>query len=325
MQLIQLDPINPDKSSGARPEAVVTIGKFDGVHQGHHVLLDEVVKGAKRSGALPAVVVLEPHPSTVLQPDLPLNQLTTLPEKLWLLNRAGMQLAVIWHFSSQSALLTPSQFFQSLRAVMHICAVVIGPGFVLGRDRTGDEASLRMIGQAQDFRVTSILPANIAGQPVGSTQIRALLSAGDVAKAARLLGRLPGLHARVVPGDRRGRLLGFPTANLAPVASNAAIPADGVYAAWVELNPLTLKRTWHPAVVNLGARPTFGGRRHVNEAHLLDFDGDLYGQEVRLHFLERLRGEKIFETKDELQQQIGLDSATARSILDNRESPEDLW
>ena len=294
MQVIHLDPLAPPAPSSDAPEVVVTIGKFDGVHLGHYALLDAVIASAQRRGLTPAVVLLDPHPLTILRPEVRLSQLTTLPEKLWLLARAGTELAVVWRFSSTSARLTPEEFFRSLAPVLRVRAVVIGPGFVLGRDRTGDEARLRAIGQAQGFAVESIQPAHVAGQAVRSTEIRALLAAGEVSRAAGLLGRPPSLHGRVVEGDRRGRLLGFPTINLDPLAARPALPADGVCAGWVELEPLSAQRTWYPAAANLGVRPTFAGRRHVIEAHLLDFSGDLYGQEVRLHFVAYLRGERPF-------------------------------
>ncbi|MAG35558.1 MAG: riboflavin biosynthesis protein RibF [Dehalococcoidia bacterium] len=322
MQVIHLDPLKPEEAPADVPEAVVTIGKFDGVHLGHHALLDAVVSGAKRRGVTTAVVVLDPHPLTILRPDLRLKQLTTLPEKLWLLARTGADLAVVWQFSETSALLAPEGFFRSLAPVMRVRAVVIGPGFVLGRDRAGDESRLRSIGEAQGFAVESIQPASVTGQAVRSTEIRALLAAGDVSRAAGLLDRPPSLHARVVEGDRRGRLLGFPTANLSPLASSPALPADGVYAGWVELLPLGERRTWHPAAANLGVRPTFAGRRHVVEAHLLDFADDLYGQEVRLHFAQHLRSERQFSGPEELQQQIGEDAAAARSLLASQKPPE---
>ncbi len=322
MQVIHLDPLTPPAPSAAAPEAVITIGKFDGVHLGHHALLDAVITGAKRRGLAPAVVVLDPHPLTILRPEVRLSQLTTLPEKLWLLARAGTDLAVVWRFSAASARLTPEEFFRSLAPVLRVRAVVIGPGFVLGRGRTGNEAKLQAIGQAQGFAVESILPAHVAGQAVRSTETRTLLAAGEVSRAAGLLGRPPSLHARVVEGDRRGRLLGFPTANLAPLVGCPALPADGVYAGWVELRPLSERRTWHPAAANLGVRPTFAGRRHVIEAHLLDFTGDLYGQEVRLHFVEYLRGERPFAGPEELRQQISADVAAARKLLAAQQPPE---
>ena len=142
---------------------MVTIGKFDGVHLGHYALLDAVIASTQRRGLVPAVVLLDPHPLTILHPEVSLSQLTTLPEKLWLLARAGMELAVVWRFSSTSARLTPEAFFRSLASVLRVRAVVIGPGFVLGRDRTGDEARLRTIGQEQGFAVESIQPAHVAG------------------------------------------------------------------------------------------------------------------------------------------------------------------
>lgn len=322
MQVIHLDPLAPPAPSSDAPEVVVTIGKFDGVHLGHRALLDAVTSAAQRRGLAPAVVLLDPHPLTILRPEVRLSQLTTLPEKLWLLARAGMELAVVWRFSSTSARLTPEEFFRSLAPVLRVRAVVIGPGFVLGRDRTGDEARLRSIGRVQGFAVEGIQPAHVAGQAVRSTEIRALLAAGEVSRAAGLLGRPPSLHGRVVEGDRRGRLLGFPTINLDPLAAHPALPADGVCAGWVELQPLSTRRTWYPAAANLGVRPTFAGRRHVIEAHLLDFAGDLYGQEVRLHFVAYLRGERPFTGPEALRQQISADVAATRKLLAAQPPPE---
>ena len=325
MQVIHLDASALPQGILAAPEpAALTIGKFDGVHLGHVALLQAVRATAAADGIRSAAVVLDPHPLTVLRPQMVLRLLSSTAEKLWLLRRAGLDLVIVWKFDSATAQLGPEAFLSSLTAAVLPRALVIGPGFALGKGRGGDEVRLRHIGAAQGFAVQAIAPAIHPGMDVAvqSTTIRSRLTAGDVAAAGRLLGHPPTLHGRVSAGDRRGRLLGFPTANLDPLLPNPALPADGVYAGWVELRPLTAQRTWHAAVANLGVRPTFAGRRYVVEAHLLDFTGDLYGQPLRLHFAERLRGERRFASTDELQQQITADVAAARTLLSDQMPPE---
>jgi riboflavin kinase / FMN adenylyltransferase len=310
-----------DPAPETPPPAVVTIGNFDGVHLGHRRLLARVRERAKDLGALAVMVTFDPHPRHVLQPDVPLEILTTTDEKAHLLAEQTFDQLIVWRFDSELQRLGPEEFVDALSRYVALRHLVHGPGFALGRRRAGTPEVLAEIGRRRGFTLEEVSPIqSAAGVPVNSTSIRRLLAEGDVSMAAEHLGRPPALVGVVVEGEKVGRTLGFPTANL-DVGPRAAVPADGVYAAWAERSPFTAGATRHAAAVSIGTRPTFDGTRRVVEAYLLDFGGDLYGERLRLHFVARLRGQEKYESIDALVAQMRRDVAAAREALDLTPGP----
>jgi riboflavin kinase/FMN adenylyltransferase len=298
------------------PEVVATIGNFDGVHVGHRALIARVVERAGERRIASAVVTFDPHPRRVLRPDARFCHLSTLDERLALFETLGVDEVLIWRFDDVLRVMEPVQFHDALARYVTLRLLVHGPGFALGRARSGTTAVLAALGRERGFTLeeVSLQALDDASEPVTSTALRAAVEAGDIERAARSLGRAPALTGVVVEGEKVGRTLGFPTANLrfdVPLA----VPADGVYAAWTELDPFTPHARRLPAAVSIGSRPTFDGQRRVVEAYLLDFDGDLYGRTLRLHFVRRLRGQEKFDSVDALVTQMRLDVAAADAAL----------
>ncbi len=295
---------------------VCTIGVFDGVHRGHREVIDTVRRSADELGLASAVVTFDGHPAHVVRPDSAPRLLTTLDQKLELLEAQGVDYVYLVHFDHERARTSAADFARQVFAEsLHARRVVVGEDFHFGRAREGDVAALRGFGRHLGFEVVALPLVRHrpdATEPVSSTAIRRALADGDVEAAAAMLGRHHEARGRVVEGDRRGRTIGFPTANL-PVPGIMAWPADGVYAAWCTRADGT---RW-PAAVNIGSRPTFHDRdeSRVLEAHLIDFDGDLYGEEIRVAFVNRLRGERRFSGVDELVRQLERDVEQARELL----------
>lgn len=293
----------------ARP--VLTIGNFDGVHLGHQRLLGEVLRRARDRGQPAAVYTFDPPPRRVLAPAHAQPQLTDWSDRARLLGDFGVQHVIIERFSRAFAQHTPEWFAQEvLGQRVNPCEIVVGYDFRFGKARAGTlELLQRLLPQVP---VSAIEAVEAEGGVVSSSRLRALVAAGEVAGAARLLGRPYALRGAVVSGDRRGRTLGFPTANVE--SSAELLPATGVYAVRARINGGPLR----PAVANLGVRPTFGGEgRFLVEVHLLDFTGELYGHELGVQFVARLRGEQRFAGPEALRAQIALDTAAARAALES--------
>ena len=289
---------------------LLTVGVFDGVHVGHQYLFGELRARAEERGLLGGVVTFRQHPRTILDPESRVNYLTTLEERTKLIRSLGIELVVALPFTPELRQLSAREFVLLLKDDLKMRGLVIGQDFALGRGREGDVAYLNALGQELDFSVDVVQPFKRNGETVSSTAIRDALARGDVAKVTRFLGRNFSLSGPVVRGVERGRTLGFPTANLA-VNSNQALPADGVYATRVRTSS-----SIYSAVVNIGQRPTFGEKDRTVEVYLLDFEGDLYGEEIKVELVERLRAEKKFDSADELKAQISRDVERARVILD---------
>jgi riboflavin kinase / FMN adenylyltransferase len=291
---------------------VVTVGMFDGVHRGHRALLDRVAAEAAARGVPAAAVTFDRHPLTVLRPGSEPPLLTTLDRKVELLGEAGMEVVLVLEFTRELSEVTAEAFaaevlFDRLAAR----AVVVGENFRFGHKAAGDPALLAELGRARGIEVVAVPLHADAGQVVSSTRVRGELAAGDVAAAAASLGRPYAVEGEVVEGDRRGRpLLGVPTANLA-VPAGIAIPGDGVYAGHLVDGADPMIR---PAAISVGTNPQFGTERRV-EAHVLDFDGDLYGHRVSVDFLHHLRDQATFPGVDELAAQIRADIDQARRLL----------
>lgn len=290
-------------------EAVVTIGSFDGVHRGHQALIRQVRRSALQSGRTSVVITFFPHPSVVLGRAQPFY-LTSPEEKLVQINQTGVDWLIELPFTSETAQVRAAEFVEQLIQHLQLRELWIGHDFALGYKREGNAEFLARLGQARGFAVHAVDPLTNSGEIISSSNIRAALREGEVSHAARLLGRPFRVSGRVVPGDGRGKTIGIPTANL-EVWADHALPANGVYAcrAWVGHIP-------HRAAVNVGVRPTVTDEsRRTVEAHLLDFDKDLYGLNVALDFRERLRGEQKFANVPALVAQIRMDVEHTRQSL----------
>jgi riboflavin kinase/FMN adenylyltransferase len=229
-----------------------------------------------------------------------------------LIRDLGIDVIVVLPFTSELARLTAQRFVQLLKEYLKMRGLIIGPDFALGRDREGDAEKLRLLGQEMGFSVEVIPPVVLDGQVVSSSAIRQALTQGDMKKAEKLFGRLFSLNGLVVGGDRRGRTLGFPTANL-ELKPEQALPSDGVYA--------TIAHVGHelmPSVTSIGVRPTFGGGKRLVETYVIDYEGELLGQRLTLDLVDRLRDEKRFDTVEELKSQMGRDVEQARQVLSER-------
>ncbi|MEZ4321203.1 MAG: bifunctional riboflavin kinase/FAD synthetase [Myxococcota bacterium] len=283
--------------------AVVTIGNFDGVHLGHRALLDAArsIAGPRSSGV--CAYTFHPAPRDVLRPDNGILRIQDLDDRVRALHEAGADDVLVEPFDLTFAARTPDWFAEEvLTRRLRASAVVVGWDFRFGRGRSGTAEGLRTL---LDVPVHQVQAVELEGQVISSSRIREHLTAGDVQGAARLLGRPHEVVGTVVQGDARGRELGFPTANLD--SRTPLVPANGVYAARLH--------TGEGAVVNVGTRPTFGGGATTVEVHVLDFAGDLYGAELHVGFVERLRGEQAFPGRDALVAQIARDVERARALL----------
>lgn len=296
--------------------SVITIGAYDGVHLGHRSVIAEVMRLASVSGARSAVVTFDRHPASVVRPENAPRLLTDADQRMELLAGTGVDAAVVLGFDDTQRHETPEDFVRRVIVDgLRASVVVVGEDFHFGVGRTGNVAMLRELGARYDFEVAP-LPlldrTDGVSEPVSSTAIRRALAGGDVEEAAAMLGRPFEARGPVTQGDQRGRLLGFPTANVA-VPAQISLPADGVYAGWYERPD----GTRYPCAINLGRRPTFYDHATTSllEAHLLDFEGDLYGEAARVQFVAFLRSERKFDGIDALVAQLKLDCEHARSAV----------
>ncbi|MBI3977930.1 MAG: bifunctional riboflavin kinase/FAD synthetase [Chloroflexi bacterium] len=291
------------------PDVALTIGSFDGVHRAHRRLFDQVVARARSLGGQAVAITFDPHPRAVLTPNNPPFLLTTVEQRLLLMEQAGLDLAVVMTFDRALASLSARAFMELLGSHLRVRELVVGPNFALGRGREGTVERLIDLGHDLGYTVTVIPPVEIEGMLISSTATREALARGDVELAARMLGRPATVEGKVVEGFRRGRSIGFPTANIATDPS-MIVPANGVYAV-----RLTLDDHTYPAVANIGVRPTFEGSQRSVEVHIFDFDADIYGRRVGVAFIHRLRDERKFAGIAELVAQIRHDAEQARQLL----------
>jgi riboflavin kinase/FMN adenylyltransferase len=300
------------------PPAACTIGVFDGVHRGHERLLARTVAAAREIGGIAVAVTFEPHPSAVLDPGNVPPELTTLDEKRERLIAAGIDRVVVVNFTREVSQWSPESFCERLLDRFDLRHLVVGAGFALGRARRGDTAFLRGFGAEHGFTVETVDPVTDGGVTISSTRVRSALVSGDVEAAAHLLGHPYFLDGTVEHGDRVGWRLGFPTANVG-VEPGKCLPEMGIYSTWVRA-----RGAWLPAASSIGYRPTFGGDRLTVETHVLDYEGDLYGERLRLAFVHRLREERWYPDEAALIAQMKLDVAETRRLLGGAEPPEGL-
>lgn len=297
--------------------SVVALGNFDGVHRGHRAVVAEAQRVAALNRAASAVLTFEPHPRSVFRPDDPPFRLSPFRVKARCVEALAVDLLFIRHFDAAFSHTDAETFVErELVGGLGIRHAVCGHDFVFGRDRRGTADVLRALGDRHGFGVTALAPVTDSGGGVfSSTRVREALIAGDPREAARLLGRPWEIEGRVEPGDRRGRTIGFPTANIE--LGDFLRPAFGVYAirAGIDAGPDTV---WRDGVANIGCRPTVDGLSERLEAHLFDFAGDLYGQHLRVQLVAYLRPERRFAGLDALKAQIAHDADTARLVLTHR-------
>lgn len=305
---------HPGNCVSRRPCAV-TIGAYDGVHTGHRLVIDRVRRVAAEQGLESAVVTFDQHPATVVRPESAPKLLTDLDQKLELLAETGVDYVLLVHFDQERSHEPAEDFVrQVLVGCLDVKAVVVGHDFHFGQGRKGNVGLLQDMGAEMGFDVTGLrlFSGGMDRDPISSTRIRRLLDEGAVGEAASLLGRPHQVRGTVAHGDKRGRLLGFPTANVS-LPDYIALPADGVYAGWYR-RPDGVRR---PTAISLGRRPTFYAEKGLQllECFLLDFDGDLYDEPAQVDFVAHLRDQARFESPQALVDQMGRDVATTRRVL----------
>lgn len=292
-----------------RVPLVLALGTFDGVHLGHQALIATARERARALSGRCAVLTFDPHPRTILAPDSGPILLTTLPERLALLAGLAVDLALVLRFDDTLRNIPAALWIDRLAAHVRMTEVVCGPNYSFGRDRRGNAALLQALSAERGFRVRVVDPVEIDGAPVSSSRLRDVIRMGRVGEAARLLGRWYAVRGTVVRGEARGRALGYPTANLEPPAGKL-LPGTGIYAAFARAAAAV-----HHAAVSIGTRPTFGPGTLRVEAYLLDYDGDLYGQPLEVHFVDRLRDELAFPSVADLVRQMTADVTAASHVL----------
>lgn len=297
--------------AGLRRGSVVAFGKFDGVHRGHQAIFARVLESARTSGREALVVFFYPNPLQLLAPERCPPPLTTVSQKLRLMEALGLDVAVLAHFDDSMRTTKAEVFVERLVENFRMERVVVGHGARFGYRAQGDVAMLSSLGERFGYRVEIVEAFRLEGEVVSSQRVREAIQSGNLELAERLLGRRYAVEGVVVRGDRRGHTLGFPTANLD--TAGQLLPPLGIYVAEARVGDVL-----YGAAVSLGVRPTFGGTRPVLEAYLLDFSGELYGQTVEIAFVSKIRDERRFTSVSALQEQMRHDVLVARERLRNR-------
>jgi riboflavin kinase/FMN adenylyltransferase len=290
-------------------ETLLTIGVFDGVHAGHRYLLKKLHQRARERNLLSGVITFDPHPQSVLNPNSQLPRLTSLEDRINAFRELGINIVTVLTFTREIAQLSAREFLTLVKKHLKMRGIMVGPDFALGQGREGNIDMVRTLGHKMDFSVEIVSPLAINGEIVSSTLIRQALGQGDMRKVERLMGRYFYLVGKVITSDKRGRVLGFPTANL-DIKPQQALPGNGIYATIAKLDG---KRFL--SATNVGIRPTFGEGEKIVETHLLNYTGDLYGKDMKIEFVQKLRDEKRFSSLEELKAQIEKDVLEVESIL----------
>ena len=299
----QLKGVCPTKGTA------VTIGTFDGVHRGHQHLFLSLKAAADAENLQTCAIAFRNQPRSVLVSDAKVEYIAPWEQRKALIEAQGVDHLVALDFTRELAAIPAREFVEMLVSDLKMKALVVGPDFALGHRRLGDIPTLRAMGAEMGFRVEVLEPEAIDGQPIRSRVLRKIISDGQVVDAARLLGRSFSLRGVVVEGNRRGRELGFPTANLA-LGDGILAPMHGIYATWARFRGEKM-----PSATSIGVRPTFGGGPRCVEVFVIDFDGDLYGETIDVEFVQLLRDEQLFESVDALVRQMHQDVADARAAL----------
>lgn len=280
----------------------IAIGVFDGVHCGHQAIFRRLLEVAHSAGVNPIVFTFDRHPAELLAPEMAPLYITTMDQRMELIAAAGIERIVVAEFNPELACLTPHAFLSDIISSRFAARhVVVGSNFRFGKDRRGDVGYLVSSAAELGFEVHVVSPVIVNGAPVSSTRVRLVVSMGDVEEAHKLLGRRFTLRGKVVAGDRIGRTIGFPTANI-QTEPRQLVPASGVYVVQTRIDGSD-----YTGLCYIGKRPTFGGSRETVEVHVMGYSGDLYGSFLDVAFLRRLRGEMVFESPEKLAQQIRMD------------------
>jgi riboflavin kinase/FMN adenylyltransferase len=288
---------------------VLALGNFDGLHRGHLKIIERVRRGAAEHGGTPMAMTFDPHPPRVVRPDKAPPLLMTTTQRLEALHRAGIACVAVVRFTHELSEWAPETFVRTVLAEwLRVSEVWVGANFLFGHDRSGNFSLLRTLGQQHGFRADKIDPVRYKDFVVSSTRIRRLVTEARIDEAGALLGHPYFLDGTVVEGRKRGKTIGFPTANM--VTENELIPPHGVYA-----TTMTIDGVVHAGVTNIGVRPTFDETEPTIETHLLRYSGDLYGRRVRLSFVQRLRDERRFDSVDALRAQIEADQRRADHLF----------
>ncbi len=290
-------------------ETLLTIGVFDGVHAGHRYLLKQLQQRAAEKNLLSGVVTFNPHPQSVLHPHDQLAWLSSLNDRVTTFQQLGVNIVAVLTFTPKLAQLSARDFMSLLKKYLRMRGIMVGPDFALGRGGEGNINLLRTLGDEMKFSVEVISPYRVNGEIVSSTLIRQALTQGDMKRVEELMGHHFYLTGKVVTSDKRGRVLGFPTANL-DIKPQQALPDNGIYATITRVDGKQFL-----SATNIGTRPTFGKGKRMVETHLLDYEGNLYGKEIRVEFVQKLRDEKRFASSEELKTQIEEDVRTVKALL----------
>ena len=290
-------------------ETLLTIGVFDGVHAGHRYLLEKLKQRSAEKNLLSGVVTFNPHPQSVLYPCNQLPGLSNLEDRVRAFQELGIKIVAVLTFTAQVAQLSARDFMSLVKKQLRMRGIMVGPDFALGLNREGNIDLLRAMGREMEFSVEVIPSYIINGEVVSSTLIRRVLAQGDMRKVEGLMGRYFQLVGKVITSDKRGRILGFPTANL-DIKPQQALPGNGIYATIAQVDGEQFY-----SATNIGIRPTFGEGEKTVETHLLNYKGDLYGKDMRLEFVQKLRDEQRFLSSEELKAQIERDVREVETIL----------
>lgn len=302
----KIDEIGYDK------QTVLTLGTFDGIHLGHQLIIKKVIACSEENNLKNIVITFHPHPRKVINPELQLKILTTTEEQINILEKLGIQNLFIIDFTKEFAELTPEEFVKNyLVDKIGISRIVIGYDHHFGKGRGGDVEFLKASGKKYDFEILQIQPFVIDDEPVSSTKIRSALESGEIKRANKMLGRTYSFSGLVVEGDKRGRELGYPTANIKISDDDKMLPQIGIYAVLVELDGIE-----HKALLSIGKRPTFyNDGKVIPEVYIYDFNNDIYGKEIKVKLIEKLRGEEKFNSAEELIRQMNIDKENGLRVL----------
>ncbi|HCD50838.1 MAG TPA: bifunctional riboflavin kinase/FMN adenylyltransferase [Balneolaceae bacterium] len=306
-ELIHLDDITRD------PNTVLTVGTFDGVHEGHKALMHKVVEVAKKKGARSLVVTFDPHPRTIIsKKNDGIKLLTTLQERAEILSEIGVDVLLVIPFNRDFSLLSSQEFVRDvICSKIGLCDFIIGYDHHFGKDRSGTIDTLKQLGQVLNFDVHVVSKKEMGELTISSTNIRKeIMEEGDMEMAADMLGRPYFLNGVVIHGDERGRKIGFPTANLQPEHPDKAVPKNGIYAVKVRVDG-----NWYKGMMNIGVRPTFDGVSKSLEVNIFGFDQMIYGKTIQIQFVKRIRDEQKFTSTDELVDQLKSDKENTIQVL----------
>lgn len=300
-------------------ETVLTVGTFDGVHAGHRVLIETVTEIARKRNARSVIVTFDPHPRDIINPGSDgIRLLSTLEERAELLSDLGVDEMIVIPFDRDFSLLTSEEFVRKIIwSKIGVSEFVIGYDHHFGRNREGTIETVQKLGEELGFDSRVVSKQEVGDRTVSSTAIRnAIQKEGNMQLAASFLERKYILHGTVVHGDKRGKKIGYPTANISPLNAKKIIPKRGVYAVWVRVD-----NEYHGGMMNIGIRPTFDGEQETLEVNIFDFDQDLYGKRVQVQFVERIRDERGFDGIEQLKEQLKQDEKTSREVL-KKHSPD---